>query len=81
MYAPLEFQVKRIMEKEHLSESEAKKKIQQTDHRRAEYYRYYTHQIWGMPSNHQLCIDTSVGEEQVKRMILEAVTTYLSQSR
>ena len=29
--APLEFRIKRIMEKEHLTEAEAKKKIQQTD--------------------------------------------------
>lgn len=81
LYAPLEYRVKRIMGKEHLTELEARKKIQQTDHRRAKYYRYYTHQIWGMPSNHQLCIDTSVGEEQVKKMILEAVEIYLSQSK
>lgn len=79
--APLEYRVKRIMETEHLTQTEAKKKIQQTDRRRAEYYRYYTHQIWGMSVGRQLCIDTSLGEQQVKAMILDALATYLPEAK
>lgn len=71
LYAPIEFRVKRIMETEGLSEKEARKKIQQMDRQRAEHYRYYTHQIWGMASNYQLCIDTSLGMEHTENMILE----------
>ncbi len=71
--APLESRIKRIMKTERLSEPEAKKKIHQIDRRRAEYYRYYTHQMWGLAANHQLCIDTSIGEEKVQSMILTAL--------
>jgi uncharacterized membrane protein YczE/cytidylate kinase len=71
--APLETRIKRIMKTENLSEPEAKKKIHQTDRRRAEYYRYYTRQLWGLAANHQLCIDTSIGEEKAQSMILTAL--------
>ncbi|HIX29975.1 MAG TPA: cytidylate kinase family protein [Candidatus Blautia stercoravium] len=77
LYAPLEYRIKRVMATECLDEVEAKKKIQKIDRRRAEYYRYYTHQIWGLPANHHICIDTSIGTEQVKTMILKAIDCYL----
>ncbi len=71
LFAPMEFRVKRIMKTEGLNEKEARKKIQQNDRQRAEHYRYYTHQIWGMASNYQLCIDTSLGMEHAEKMIFE----------
>lgn len=75
--APLEYRVKKIMETEQITETEAKKKIHQIDRRRAEYYRYYTHQIWGMSVGHHVCIDTSLGKQEVKKMILNAFATYM----
>lgn len=71
LFAPIEFRVKRIMKTEGLSEKDARKKIQQNDRQRAEHYRYYAHQIWGMASNYQICIDTSAGMEHTEKMIIE----------
>lgn len=67
--APMDFRIKRIMERENVGEQEAKKMIQQNDRRRSEYYRYYTGKIWGMASNYHLCVDTSTGYENALAMI------------
>ena len=48
-----------------LDEKAAKRRIEQTDRRRADNYRYYTRRIWGMSGNYQMCIDTSLGEDYV----------------
>lgn len=48
-----------IMNRQGISESEAKKKIKQVDKDRSSYYKYYTDQIWGESSNYDLCINSS----------------------
>lgn len=70
-FAPMKYKIERIIKKENLSQKEAEKKIQQTDKKRAEHYRYYTHRIWGMASNYDVCINTSFGEQHVENMIME----------
>lgn len=55
----------------------AKRKIEQTDRRRADNYRYYTRRIWGMSGNYQLCIDTSLGEEYVLDTITELLKKHM----
>ncbi len=50
----------RKKEFEHLSESEAKRKIIAIDKERKEYYEHFTSQKWGQKENYELCIDTSV---------------------
>ena len=62
-----------VMETEHLSEQQARQKIRQVDRRRADHYRYYTNQIWGMAANYHLCIDTSLGYDAVNDMIQKAI--------
>ncbi len=71
LFAPIEYRVKRIMELEQLSAKDAQKKIQQIDRHRAEHYRYYTHQLWGMSPNYHICIDTSAGLENTEKIIME----------
>lgn len=61
------------METEHLSEQQARQKIRQMDRRRADHYRYYTNQIWGMAANYHLCINTSLGYDAVNDMIQKAI--------
>lgn len=80
LYAPMETRVSRIMEAEGISEAEAKKKIQQADRRRSEYYRYYSHEIWGSTAMHQICIDTSVGREKAMELIHQALAIYMPQA-
>ena len=58
--APLEARVKRIMERQGLSEDEAETLIDRKDRGRAEYYDFFTFSKWGVASNYDLCIDSSV---------------------
>lgn len=63
--APIEYRIDKIAEKENITKEKAKKMICQNDKLRANNYQYYTKQIWGVSSNYQLCIDTSMGKECV----------------
>lgn len=56
----ISFKINRKKEFEHLSESEAKRKIIAIDKERKEYYEHFTSQKWGQKENYELCIDTSV---------------------
>ena len=58
--APLEARIKRIMERQSLSASEAEDLIERKDRGRAEYYDFFTFSKWGVASNYDLCIDSSV---------------------
>lgn len=73
LHAPLPFRIRRIMRTEHLSEQEARAKIEQTDRRRSVNYRYYTRQIWGQVDNYQISVDTSMGETYVENLIVDAL--------
>ena len=71
--APLKTRIQTVMKREGLDEKAAKHKIEQTDRRRADNYRYYTRRVWGMSGNYQMCIDTSLGEEYVIDTVLSLV--------
>ena len=58
--APLEARIKRIMERQSLSASEAEDLIERKDRGRAEYYDFFTFSKWGVASNYDLCIDSSI---------------------
>ena len=70
--APIEIRMKRVMERLHLSEKEAKQKIQE-DKQRADNYRYYTGRIWGASANFDLTVNTALGEEYIEICIREAM--------
>ena len=71
--APLKTRIQTVMKRDGLDEKAAKHKIAQTDHRRADNYRYYTRRVWGMSGNYQMCIDTSLGEEYVINTVMDLV--------
>ena len=71
--APMENRMKRVMERLHLSEKDAKQKIQKEDKWRADNYRYYTGRIWGASSNFDLTVNTALGEEYIEMCIREAM--------
>jgi cytidylate kinase len=73
LYAPYELRVKNIASKEQLLEEKARKEIQKKDRQRADNYRYYTGQIWGLSSNYDLSMDTSLGEQFMDETIIRAV--------
>lgn len=55
----IDFKVNRKIKFENLDSTIAKKKVQQTDIQRAEYYKHFTNQTWGDKNNYDICIDTS----------------------
>ena len=70
--APLEARVKRIMERQGLSESEAETLIERKDSGRAEYYDFFTFSKWGVAANYDLCIDSSIlGIEGTADLIID----------
>ncbi len=69
LHASIEDRISRVMEREGLSEKDAKEKIHKMDKLRADNYHYYTNRIWGYSGNYDLSIDTSVGEEIIEEII------------
>ncbi len=61
IYAPENFRIPRVKEEYKLeTDSEAKKKMDQIDKERREYYEYYSGRIWGYYDQHDLMINSSV---------------------
>ena len=58
--APLEARIKRIVERQGVSEAEAETIIERKDRGRAEYYDFFTFSKWGVASNYDLCVDSSI---------------------
>lgn len=74
IYADIDSRVKRIAEKENVSENDARVLIYKTDKRRANYYNYYTSLKWGKSDNYNLMIDTSaLGTEGAAKIIGEYI--------
>ena len=72
--APMEDRIKAVSESEHLDKKEARKKIEEIDKLRAEYYSALNGNIWGQADNYDLCINTSVmGEEGALFLLKNAV--------
>lgn len=69
LHASIEDRISRVIEREGLSEKDAKEKIHKMDKLRADNYHYYTNRIWGYSGNYDLSIDTSVGEEVIEEII------------
>ncbi len=58
--APIEDRIKRICQKQNLSEEKAKDLIVKTDKKRASYYNFYSNKKWGMSQSYDICINSSV---------------------
>jgi len=72
--APMSFRIENIVSKDGMSPEEARKLIEQGEHRRAEYYNYYTGKKWGVAQSYDLCIDSSLlGIQQTEKFIAEFI--------
>ena len=61
IYAPDDFRVPRVKAEYKLdSDSDAKKKMEQVDRERREYYEYYSGRIWGYYDQHDLMINSGL---------------------
>ena len=58
--APLEIRKKDVAEREGISLEEAESMIAKRDRDREAYYNYLTFGNWGVASNYDLCIDSSI---------------------
>ena len=58
--APLEDRIKRVSERMGLPEDKAEDIIHSNDRKRETYYNYFTFGNWGVASNYDLCVDSSI---------------------
>jgi cytidylate kinase len=70
--SPLEDRVRRVSETEGVDLEKAEEIVVKQDRNRAEYYNYYTFGNWGVASNYDICIDSSIaGIEGTTDLIIE----------
>lgn len=58
--APEELRIRRVAEREKISEEEAARLVRIKDRTRETYYNFFTFGNWGVASNYDLCIDSSL---------------------
>ena len=58
--APAEYRIGRLMDIEGLTAEEAEELMRRKDRTREAYYNFYTFGSWGVASNYNLCIDSSI---------------------
>ncbi|MDO4482868.1 MAG: cytidylate kinase-like family protein [Clostridia bacterium] len=64
--------VRNVSEAEGLTAEEAEEKIAKMDKQRADYFKYFTGEMWQDPANYDLCLNTvSLSEEDCVDMIVE----------
>ncbi len=59
LYASIEDRVKTLMQRDKMTEKEARSAVNKADKRRSNYYNFYTNNSWGNVGNYNLCMDTS----------------------
>lgn len=70
IHGSAESRMRRIVERQHVTEEEARVLMEKTDKSRAAYYNYYTNKVWGMASSYNFSIDSSiVGIEETVEFI------------
>lgn len=69
---PAEKRIRRIMDREGLSYEKAKSLMEKNDRERESYYNHFTLGNWGVASNYDLCVDSSIlGIEGTAEHIIE----------
>ena len=72
--ASMEYRIKQIMNKQHMDEEAARKFIEQSEGKRADYYNYYTGKKWGYAESYDLCIDSSkLGLVETEKLIAQFI--------
>ena len=70
--SPKEVRVRRVAQRMGLSPEDAASLIRKKDRTRENYYNYYTFGHWGVASNYDLCVDSSVlGIDGTAEMIID----------
>ena len=71
--APLASRIRRVAQRQNISEREAKATVQKNEKLRADNYRYYTRRMWGAAGNFDLSLNTDLGEEFIENCIRSAM--------
>ena len=71
--APLVSRIRRVAQRQNISEGEAKATVQKNEKLRADNYRYYTRRMWGAAGNFDLSLNTDLGEEFIENCIRSAM--------
>ena len=71
--APLVSRIRRVAQRQNISEGEAKATVQKNEKLRADNYRYYTRRMWGAAGNFDLSLNTDYGEEFIENCIRSAM--------
>jgi cytidylate kinase len=58
--APIDYRIRRVMEREKMERDEAETLIRRKDRTRETYYNYFTFGSWGAADSYDLCIDSSI---------------------
>lgn len=69
IYAPMDYKIKNIMKIYNDDEKSAKKHIMNSNKSRSNYYSIIANQTWGDKNNYDLCIDSSIGNDSVVKII------------
>ena len=70
---PLVSRIRRVAQRQNISEGEAKATVQKNEKLRADNYRYYTRRMWGAAGNFDLSLNTDFGEEFIENCIRSAM--------
>ncbi|GHV32142.1 hypothetical protein AGMMS4952_22020 [Spirochaetia bacterium] len=73
IHAPEEYRIKQVVGFYGDTEAEGRKNIAKQDAARAAYYKHVSGNGWGNARQYELCIDSSVGEENTANAICEYV--------
>lgn len=73
IYAPMEFRIRTVMEREGLGEKEARARIRKTDKQRRYHYNYFTDHNWEDMDEYDFCIDSSKWSIQKCARMLEGI--------
>ena len=71
--APLMSRIRRVAQRQNISEGEAKATVQKNEKLRADNYRYYTRRMWGAAGNFDLSLNTDLGEEFIENCVRSAM--------
>ena len=72
--ASMNYRIKQIMNKQHLDAEAARKFVEQSEGKRADYYNYYTGKKWGSAESYDLCIDSSkLGLVETEKLIAQFI--------
>jgi cytidylate kinase len=72
--ANLEDRISRMAREKDITPEQAEELIEKTDHRRADYYNFYSGKTWGIAESYDLCINTShLGFEGTAKMLIDYI--------